>query len=33
MEYLNWFFMLIFTVEAIIKLIALKCDYFSSGWN
>ena len=25
--------MFIFTVEAVVKLIALKCDYFSSGWN
>ena len=33
LEYLNYVFMVIFTIEAIIKLIALKCDYFRDGWN
>jgi hypothetical protein len=33
LDYLNLFFMTIFTIEAIIKLIALKCDYFKDSWN
>ena len=33
MELLNWIFMFIFTVEAVIKLIALHLDYFKNGWN
>ena len=33
MELLNWIFMFIFSAEAAIKLIAMKCDYFANGWN
>ena len=29
----NYTFVTIFTVEAIIKLIAQRCLYFSDGWN
>jgi hypothetical protein len=33
LEYLNFAFMITFTIEAIIKLIALRCKYFNNGWN
>lgn len=33
MEIINWAFMIIFALEAIIKLVALGCDYFNNGWN
>jgi len=29
----NYIFMIIFTLECIIKLIALKCAYFKDQWN
>lgn len=31
--YFNYIFMVIFTLECIFKLIALKCAYFKDGWN
>ena len=30
---MNFIFMTIFTLEAIIKLVALKLRYFSDSWN
>jgi len=33
MEMLNFLFMFIFTVEAVIKLIALRSYYFANSWN
>jgi hypothetical protein len=30
---LNYIFMVIFTLECIFKLIALKCAYFKDAWN
>lgn len=30
---LNYIFMIIFTLECIFKLIALKCAYFKDTWN
>lgn len=33
LEILNYVFMVIFTLEAIIKLVALKCTYFKDNWN
>lgn len=30
---LNYIFMIIFTLECVFKLIALKCAYFKDGWN
>ena len=33
MEVLNYLFVVIFTVEAILKLIAQRCDYFYDSWN
>lgn len=32
-EYINYVFMFIFTLEAIIKIIALKLNYFRDSWN
>ena len=32
-EILNYVFMIIFTIEAIIKLIAMRSKYFKDGWN
>jgi len=32
-EYMNYVFMFIFTVEAIVKIIALKSRYFKDSWN
>lgn len=32
-EILNYVFMAIFTIEAIIKIIALKGRYFKDSWN
>ena len=32
-EILNYIFMIIFTIEAIIKLIAMRSKYFKDGWN
>jgi hypothetical protein len=32
-EKINYVFMIIFTVEAIVKLIAMKCLYFHDSWN
>ena len=32
-EILNYVFMAIFTIEAIIKIIALKRHYFKDSWN
>ena len=32
-EIINYFFMLVFTVEAIIKIIAHKTHYFKDAWN
>eukprot|EP01060_Flectonema_neradi_P015021 TRINITY_DN2170_c0_g1_i9.p1 TRINITY_DN2170_c0_g1~~TRINITY_DN2170_c0_g1_i9.p1 ORF type:complete len:2591 (+),score=361.48 TRINITY_DN2170_c0_g1_i9:114-7886(+) len=29
----NWFFVIIFTLEALVKLIAFSYEYFSDGWN
>jgi len=31
--YFNYIFMAIFTIEAILKLIAMNCAYFKDGWN
>lgn len=31
--YLNYFFSIVFTIEAIIKLIAMRCNYFKEAWN
>lgn len=33
LTYLNTVFMLIFTIEAVIKLIAMRAAYFKDGWN
>ncbi|XP_035702487.1 sodium channel protein 60E isoform X2 [Folsomia candida] len=33
METGNMVFMIIFTVEAFVKMLALQADYFRSGWN
>ena len=33
MNIINYVFMIIFTLEAVIKIYALRCDYFSDGWN
>ncbi|CAM9274822.1 unnamed protein product, partial [Heterosigma akashiwo] len=33
LEYINYFFALVFTVEAVIKLFALRKAYFKEGWN
>lgn len=33
MDTSNYIFMAVFTLEAVIKLIALKCRYFKDGWN
>ena len=30
---LNVTFNIIFTIEAVIKIYALRCKYFKSGWN
>ena len=30
---MNYIFMIIFTLEALIKLVALKRGYFSDSWN
>lgn len=32
-EYVNYVFMAIFTIEAIIKIIAMKTKYFYDAWN
>jgi len=32
-EQLNLVFNVIYTIEAVIKLIAFGCDYFNDGWN
>ena len=32
-EILNYVFMVIFTIEAIVKIIAMKSKYFKDGWN
>ena len=32
-DVLNYIFMAIFTIEATIKIIALRRDYFKDGWN
>ena len=32
-EIINYAFMAIFTLEAILKLIALRCHYFRDSWN
>ncbi|KAJ9447984.1 Sodium channel protein 60E [Diplonema papillatum] len=29
----NWFFVIVFTVEALIKLVAFSYHYFEDGWN
>ena len=31
--YVNTFFNIVYTIEAVLKLIALGKDYFDSGWN
>jgi hypothetical protein len=33
MQYINYGFAVIFTVECILKLLALGCNYFSDNWN
>ena len=33
LEYFNYIFMTIFTIEAVIKIIALRKAYFSDSWN
>ncbi|XP_013413556.1 sodium channel protein 1 brain [Lingula anatina] len=33
MDYFNYLFTTIFTLEAVLKLMALAKDYFKSGWN
>jgi len=30
---LNYFFSIVFTIEAIIKLWAMRCNYFKDSWN
>lgn len=30
---LNYFFSIVFTIEAIIKLVAMHCNYFKEAWN
>ena len=30
---LNWIFTVLFIIEAILRLLALRSDYFKSGWN
>lgn len=32
-KYLNYFFSVVFTIEAVIKLIAMRCNYFKEAWN
>lgn len=32
-QYLNYIFTGIFIIEAIIRLIAMRLDYFKLGWN
>jgi len=32
-QYLNYVFMAIFTIEAILKIIAMKSKYFKDSWN
>ena len=32
-EILNYIFMVIFTIEAIVKIIAMRSKYFRDGWN
>mmetsp|Transcript_71859 Transcript_71859/g.99548 ORF Transcript_71859/g.99548 Transcript_71859/m.99548 type:complete len:125 (+) Transcript_71859:907-1281(+) len=32
-EYINYVFMAIFTIEAIVKIIAMKKNYFRDSWN
>ena len=32
-EILNYVFMVIFTIEAILKIFAMRCDYFKDNWN
>lgn len=32
-EILNYIFMVIFTIEAIVKIIAMRSKYFLDGWN
>lgn len=32
-ELINYVFMVIFTLEAVIKIYGLKCDYFKDSWN
>jgi voltage-dependent calcium channel L type alpha-1C/voltage-dependent calcium channel L type alpha-1D len=32
-ETVNFMFMVIFTVEAIFKIVAMKCAYFKDSWN
>ena len=32
-HWINITFNIIFTIEAIIKIYALRCNYFKSGWN
>ena len=33
LQYLNYIFTGIFIIEAVIRLIALRFDYFKLGWN
>ena len=33
LEIFNYAFMVIFTIEAILKIIAQRCDYFKDSWN
>ena len=33
LKYLNYFFTSIFTIEAIVRLIAMRSEYFKSGMN
>lgn len=33
LEAINYFFMIVFTVEAILKIIAMKSAYFRDSWN
>lgn len=32
-ETINYVFMFVFAIEALVKIIALKCQYFQDSWN
>ena len=33
LEYINYFFMIAFTLEAILKIFAMRLSYFEESWN